>query len=46
MGDVRKLGRVGLKSLFFTLLLTGSSVVLGIALVNIFITAGILAFVK
>lgn len=34
MGDMRKLGRVGLKSIFFTLLLSGTSVVLGIALVN------------
>lgn len=36
MGDVRKLGRVGLKSLLFTLLLAGSSVVLGLILVNVF----------
>lgn len=34
MGDVRKLGRVGLRSLFFTLLLSGSSVVIGLVLVN------------
>ena len=36
MGDVRKLGRVGLKSLLFTFLLTGTSVVLGLALVTAF----------
>jgi dicarboxylate/amino acid:cation (Na+ or H+) symporter, DAACS family len=35
MGDVRKLGRVGFKSILFTLLLSGTSVVIGIALVNI-----------
>jgi DAACS family dicarboxylate/amino acid:cation (Na+ or H+) symporter len=35
MGDVRKLGRVGLKSLLFTLLLAGTSVVLGLVLVNV-----------
>lgn len=35
MGDVRKLGRVGLKSVFFTLLLSGTSVLLGITLVNV-----------
>lgn len=35
MGDVRKLGRVGFKSVLFTLLLSGTSVILGIALVNI-----------
>jgi DAACS family dicarboxylate/amino acid:cation (Na+ or H+) symporter len=35
MGDVRKLGRVGMKSVFFTLLLSGTSVVLGITLVNV-----------
>jgi dicarboxylate/amino acid:cation (Na+ or H+) symporter, DAACS family len=35
MGDVRKLGRVGLKSIFFTLLLSGTSVALGITLVNL-----------
>ena len=34
MGDLRKLGRVGLRSLFFTLLLSGSSVVIGLVLVN------------
>lgn len=36
MGDVRKLGRVGLKSVLFTVLLSGTSVVLGLALVNVF----------
>ena len=36
MGDVRKLGRVGLKTLLFTLLLAGTSVVLGLVLVNVF----------
>lgn len=35
MGDIRKLGRVGLKSLVFTLLLSGASVVLGLVLVNV-----------
>lgn len=35
IGDVRKLGRVGLKSVFFTLLLSGTSVLLGITLVNV-----------
>ncbi|MES2697490.1 MAG: dicarboxylate/amino acid:cation symporter [Verrucomicrobiota bacterium] len=35
MGDIRKLGRVGLKSILFTLLLSGSSVVLGVVLVNV-----------
>jgi dicarboxylate/amino acid:cation (Na+ or H+) symporter, DAACS family len=35
MGDVRKLGRVGLKSILFTLLLSGTSVLLGITLVNV-----------
>lgn len=34
MGDLRKLGRVGLRSLLFTLLLSGSSVVIGLVLVN------------
>ncbi len=35
MGDVRKLGRVGLKALKFTLLLSGLSVVVGLTLVNV-----------
>ena len=35
MGDVRKLGRVGLRSLLFTLLLSGTSVVVGLTLVNV-----------
>jgi dicarboxylate/amino acid:cation (Na+ or H+) symporter, DAACS family len=35
MGDVRKLGRVGLKSLLFTVLLSGTSVIVGITLVNV-----------
>lgn len=34
MGDIRALGRVGLKSILFTLLLAGSSVILGLVLVN------------
>ena len=34
MGDVRKLGRVGLRSLLFTVLLSGTSVVIGLVLVN------------
>lgn len=36
MGDVRKLGRVGLKTLLFTVLLAGTSVLLGLVLVNVF----------
>ena len=36
MGDVRKLGRIGLKSVLFTLLLTGTSVVIGLTVVNLF----------
>ena len=36
MGDVRKLGRIGLKSLFYTMLLSGTSVVIGITMVNLF----------
>jgi DAACS family dicarboxylate/amino acid:cation (Na+ or H+) symporter len=36
MGDVRKLGRVGLKSVLFTLLLAGTSVLVGLAVVNVF----------
>lgn len=35
MGDVRKLGRVGLRSLWFTLLLSGTSVLVGLTLVNV-----------
>jgi len=35
MGDVRKLGRVGLRSLLFTLLLSGTSVFVGITLVDL-----------
>lgn len=35
MGDVRKLGRIGVKSLLFTLLLAGTSVVVGLVLVNV-----------
>jgi len=34
MGDLRKLGRVGLRSLLFTVLLSGSSVLIGLGLVN------------
>lgn len=36
MGDIRKLGRVGFKCLFFTLLLSGVSVVVGLSVVNVF----------
>jgi dicarboxylate/amino acid:cation (Na+ or H+) symporter, DAACS family len=36
MGDLRKLGRVGLKSVLFTLLLSGTSVLIGLSVVNIF----------
>ncbi|MGH7943851.1 MAG: dicarboxylate/amino acid:cation symporter [Opitutaceae bacterium] len=35
MGDVRKLGRVGLKAVLFTVLLSGTSVLLGLTLVNV-----------
>jgi dicarboxylate/amino acid:cation (Na+ or H+) symporter, DAACS family len=35
MGDVRKLGRVGFKTVLFTLLLSGTSVLLGVGLVNV-----------
>jgi DAACS family dicarboxylate/amino acid:cation (Na+ or H+) symporter len=35
MGDVRKLGRVGFKSLLFTVLLSSTSVLLGVTLVNV-----------
>jgi DAACS family dicarboxylate/amino acid:cation (Na+ or H+) symporter len=35
MGDLRKLGRVGLKSLLFTLLLSGTSVMIGLVVVNV-----------
>ncbi len=34
MGDIRRLGRVGVRSLWFTLLLTGTGVLLGVFLVN------------
>ncbi len=36
MGDVRKLGRVGLKSLGFTLLLTTTGVLVALGVVNVF----------
>ena len=35
LGDIRQLGRVGLKTLSFTLLLTSISVVIGLTLVNL-----------
>jgi DAACS family dicarboxylate/amino acid:cation (Na+ or H+) symporter len=35
MGDIRKVGRVGARALFFTLLVSGISVVLGVTLVNV-----------
>lgn len=35
MGDIRKLGRIGLKSLWFTVLLSSASVVIGITFVNV-----------
>ncbi len=35
MGDLRKLGRVGLKSIFFTLVLSGTSVLLAVGLTNV-----------
>ncbi len=34
IGDVRKLGRMGLRTLMFTLLLSGSAVLIGVGLVN------------
>lgn len=36
MGDVRKLGRVGLKSVFYTLLLTATGVMVALVVVNVF----------
>src|SRR5687768_7462034 len=36
MGDIRKLGRVGLKSVFFTVLLSATSVLVGLTMVNVF----------
>jgi dicarboxylate/amino acid:cation (Na+ or H+) symporter, DAACS family len=36
MGDVRKLGRVGLKSVVYTLLLTTTGVVIALTVVNVF----------
>lgn len=36
LGDIRRLGRVGLRSLIMTLLLSGLSVILGLGLVNAF----------
>ena len=36
MGDMRKLGRVGLKSLLYTLLLTGTGVAVALGVVNLF----------
>lgn len=35
MGDLTKLGRVGLRSLWFTLLLSGASVLIGLVMVNV-----------
>jgi DAACS family dicarboxylate/amino acid:cation (Na+ or H+) symporter len=35
LGDVRKLGRVGLRTLFYTLMLSACSVVIGVSLANI-----------
>lgn len=35
LGDVRKLGRVGLKTLLYTLVISGISVVIGLTMVNI-----------
>jgi DAACS family dicarboxylate/amino acid:cation (Na+ or H+) symporter len=35
MGDVRKLGRVGLKSIIYTLVVSGISVAIGIGLSNL-----------
>jgi DAACS family dicarboxylate/amino acid:cation (Na+ or H+) symporter len=34
LGDVRKLGRIGLKTLFYTLIISAASVVIGLCLVN------------
>lgn len=36
MGDIRKLGRVGLKSVVFTLLLTATGVLVALTVVNVF----------
>lgn len=36
LGDIRTLGRIGLKTLRYTLLVTSASVVLGLTLVNVF----------
>src|SRR5687768_7637909 len=36
LGDLRKIGRVGLKSLLMTVLLSGIAVIIGLAAVNIF----------
>ena len=36
LGDMRTLGRIGLKTLLYTLIVTSASVVLGLALVNLF----------
>lgn len=35
LGDVRKLGRVGLRTLFYTMILSASSVFIGVGLVNL-----------
>lgn len=35
MGDIRKIGRVGVRALYFTLLMSGISVVIGVTLVNV-----------
>ncbi len=34
LGDATRLGRIGLKSLFFTVILSGTSVAIGLGLVN------------
>jgi len=36
LGDVRQLGRIGMKTLLFTIILTSISVVIGLSLVNVF----------
>jgi len=36
IGDLRKLGRVGVKSVLFTILMSGTSVLIGLLVVNVF----------
>jgi len=43
IGDVRRLGRLGLRTLFFTLLLSSASVLIGVGLADLFKPGGSLA---